>query len=83
MPASELDAQLSWLFARQRFGVKPGLARVRALLTRLGNPGRAFDAVLVGGTQRQGELLEYPRQYHDLRRTAYRSIYQPAPDALR
>ena len=33
MPASKLEAQLSWLFARQRFGVKPGLERVRALLT--------------------------------------------------
>ena len=54
MPASELDAQLSWLFARQRFGVKPGLERVRALLLSLGNPERTFDTVLVGGTNGKG-----------------------------
>lgn len=51
---SDLESQLSWLFARQRFGVKPGLARVRALLTRLGEPQRQFDAVLVGGTNGKG-----------------------------
>lgn len=51
---SELPPNLSWLFARQRFGVRPGLARVRALLARLGNPERAFEAVLVGGTNGKG-----------------------------
>lgn len=45
---------LDWLFARQRFGVQPGLARVRALLERLGNPHEAFEAVLVGGTNGKG-----------------------------
>ncbi len=54
MPASELDGDLTWLFARQRFGIKPGLERVQALLTRLGRPERAFDAVLVGGTNGKG-----------------------------
>lgn len=54
MPASELDGHLTWLFARQRFGIKPGLERVRALLTRLGRPDRTFDAVLVGGTNGKG-----------------------------
>ena len=54
MRASELDAQLTWLFARQRFGVKPGLERVRALLNRLGDPQGAFDVVLVGGTNGKG-----------------------------
>jgi dihydrofolate synthase/folylpolyglutamate synthase len=51
---SDLESQLSWLFARQRFGVKPGLARVEALLARLGEPQRQFDAVLVGGTNGKG-----------------------------
>ena len=51
---SDLEPQLSWLFARQRFGVKPGLTRVKALLARLGEPQRQFDAVLVGGTNGKG-----------------------------
>nr|WP_235610431.1 folylpolyglutamate synthase/dihydrofolate synthase family protein [Deinococcus aerius] len=45
---------LDWLFARQRFGVHPGLSRVRALLARLGDPQTAFRAVLVGGTNGKG-----------------------------
>ncbi|WP_040383220.1 bifunctional folylpolyglutamate synthase/dihydrofolate synthase [Deinococcus apachensis] len=45
---------LDWLFARQRFGVHPGLSRVRALLARLGDPQAAFRSVLVGGTNGKG-----------------------------
>ncbi|WP_104991526.1 folylpolyglutamate synthase/dihydrofolate synthase family protein [Deinococcus sp. NW-56] len=45
---------LDWLFARQRSGVHPGLDRVRALLTRLGEPQRTFRSVLVGGTNGKG-----------------------------
>ncbi len=49
-----LGAQLEWLFARQRFGIKLGLKRVRALLERLGHPEDAFTVVLVGGTNGKG-----------------------------
>ncbi|GGJ84421.1 bifunctional folylpolyglutamate synthase/dihydrofolate synthase [Deinococcus aquiradiocola] len=45
---------LAWLFARQRFGVHPGLERVRDLLRRLGDPQIAFRTVLVGGTNGKG-----------------------------
>lgn len=45
---------LEWLFARQRFGIKPGLERVRELLGRLGRPQDAFEVVLVGGTNGKG-----------------------------
>ncbi len=45
---------LDWLYARQRFGIMPGLARVRALLERLGEPQTAFKVVLVGGTNGKG-----------------------------
>lgn len=45
---------LDWLFARQRFGIHPGLSRVRALLARLGDPQQAFQTVLVGGTNGKG-----------------------------
>lgn len=47
-------SDLDWLFARQRFGVQPGLERVRALLSRLGDPQRSFRTVLVGGTNGKG-----------------------------
>ncbi|MCP2015901.1 dihydrofolate synthase/folylpolyglutamate synthase [Deinococcus sp. HSC-46F16] len=47
-------SDLDWLFARQRFGMHPGLDRVQALLTRLGEPQRRFRSVLVGGTNGKG-----------------------------
>lgn len=45
---------LDWLYARQRFGVHPGLDRVRALLHGLGDPQQVFRTVLVGGTNGKG-----------------------------
>ncbi|QFP75462.1 folylpolyglutamate synthase/dihydrofolate synthase family protein [Deinococcus sp. AJ005] len=45
---------MNWLFARQRFGVHPGLGRVQELLARVGNPQHAFQTVLVGGTNGKG-----------------------------
>lgn len=47
-------ANVEWLFARQRFGVHPGLERVREMLARLGTPQRNFEVVLVGGTNGKG-----------------------------
>ena len=55
MRPGETDS-LDWLFARQRFGVHPGLGRVRALLSRLGDPQQRFRAVLVGGTNGKGSV---------------------------
>jgi dihydrofolate synthase/folylpolyglutamate synthase len=47
------------LFARQRFGVAPGLDRTRTLLDRLGRPQDAFDAVLIGGTNGKGGTVAH------------------------
>ncbi|WP_407569656.1 bifunctional folylpolyglutamate synthase/dihydrofolate synthase [Deinococcus altitudinis] len=49
-------ALLDWLFARQRFGVHPGLERVRGLLHRLGDPQECFRTVLVAGTNGKGSV---------------------------
>jgi dihydrofolate synthase/folylpolyglutamate synthase len=40
-----------------RFEVKPGLARVAALLERLGHPERAYPAVHVAGTNGKGSVV--------------------------
>lgn len=47
---------LDWLFALQRFGIKPGLAPMRALLADLGSPQEAYDSVLVAGTNGKGSV---------------------------
>ncbi|WP_414657701.1 bifunctional folylpolyglutamate synthase/dihydrofolate synthase [Deinococcus sp. VB343] len=54
LPPVTQSANVDWLFARQRFGIHPGLTRVRALLARLGDPQQQFQTVLVGGTNGKG-----------------------------
>ncbi len=51
-----LERQLDWLYGIQRFGVRPGLERIEALLARLGHPERRFRSVLVGGTNGKGSV---------------------------
>ncbi len=53
-PDQNTPSDLDWLFARQRFGVHPGLGRVRELLAGLGDPQQHFRTVLVGGTNGKG-----------------------------
>lgn len=54
MTPAPSDGPLARLLARQRFGVRPGLERVRELLRRLGDPQDAYRAVLVAGTNGKG-----------------------------
>jgi dihydrofolate synthase / folylpolyglutamate synthase len=48
--------QVIWpqIDGRIRFGIKPGLERMHALLEKLGHPERAFRAVQVSGTNGKG-----------------------------
>lgn len=50
--------KFSSLLAPERT-VKPGLARVQALLSRLGSPERRFPAVQVGGTNGKGSVVAF------------------------
>lgn len=45
---------IRWIFAQQRFGIKPGLERVEKLLERLNRPEKTYDIVLVAGTNGKG-----------------------------
>ncbi|MDP9192966.1 MAG: bifunctional folylpolyglutamate synthase/dihydrofolate synthase [Acidobacteriota bacterium] len=45
---------LMWLDSLQGSGIRPGLARMRALLRALGNPHRAVPAIIVAGTNGKG-----------------------------
>ncbi|MGI6494860.1 MAG: bifunctional folylpolyglutamate synthase/dihydrofolate synthase [Kiritimatiellia bacterium] len=51
-----LQERLEKLFERRRFGMRPGLERIQALLDALGNPERAFVAVHVAGTNGKGSV---------------------------
>ncbi len=47
---------LDWLFGLQRFGMHPGLGRMRELLERVGSPDAALRCVLVAGTNGKGSV---------------------------
>jgi len=44
----------AWIERLQRFGIRPGLERVRALLAALGDPQAALEIALVAGTNGKG-----------------------------
>jgi len=48
------DEIVAHIFSRGRFGMKPGLERVTAILSRLGNPHRELDIVQIAGTNGKG-----------------------------
>ncbi len=49
-----LDNILAELYARRRFGIRPGVDRVKVLLDNLGNPERCFRTIHVVGTNGKG-----------------------------
>jgi len=50
---------LEQLYARRRFGIRPGVDRVRLLLDRLGNPERSFRSIHVVGTNGKGSTSAF------------------------
>ena len=52
-PESELVTTLARL---QRFGMRPGLARMRAVLASLGNPQQNYPSVHIAGTNGKGSI---------------------------
>jgi dihydrofolate synthase/folylpolyglutamate synthase len=50
---------LEQLYARRRFGIRPGIERVRLLLDRLGNPEHSFRSIHVVGTNGKGSTSAF------------------------
>jgi dihydrofolate synthase/folylpolyglutamate synthase len=49
----------SYLAQLQRFGIHPGLERIRALLGQAGDPQSSYPIILVGGTNGKGSTCEF------------------------
>ncbi|MFZ0698819.1 MAG: folylpolyglutamate synthase/dihydrofolate synthase family protein [Thermoplasmata archaeon] len=56
MSTDAYRATLGELFRRRRFGIRPGLEVISALLEALGNPQRSFPAVHVTGSKGKGSV---------------------------
>jgi dihydrofolate synthase/folylpolyglutamate synthase len=54
-----LGSTLEKLYARRRFGIRPGVERVRLLLDRLGNPEQSFRSIHVVGTNGKGSTSAF------------------------
>ena len=54
-----LTDALERLYARRRFGIKPGVDRVGTLLGRLGNPEKRFRTIHVVGTNGKGSTSAF------------------------
>lgn len=48
-----------YISSLQRFGIQPGLERIEALLSRLGQPHESYPHILVGGTNGKGSTCEF------------------------
>ncbi|HEY5975485.1 MAG TPA: folylpolyglutamate synthase/dihydrofolate synthase family protein [Geobacteraceae bacterium] len=53
------EETLSYLFSRGRFGMRPGLERISATMSRLGDPHQRLTAVQVAGTNGKGSTAAF------------------------
>lgn len=72
---------LEKLYSRRRFGIKPGVDRVRILLARLGNPENTFRSIHVVGTNGKGSTSAF--LYSILTRAGYRTAQFSSPHLVR
>ncbi|MDW8366786.1 MAG: folylpolyglutamate synthase/dihydrofolate synthase family protein [Abditibacteriales bacterium] len=64
-----------------RFGIQPGLERIRALLERVGNPHLKYPVVLIGGTNGKGSVVEFVARI--LHTAGYRTGIYTSPHLYR
>ncbi|OEH91444.1 bifunctional folylpolyglutamate synthase/dihydrofolate synthase [Bacillus solimangrovi] len=56
-----VDEAINWLHSRERFGIKPGLKRMKEMLEQLGNPERRLKMIHIAGTNGKGSVVSYLR----------------------
>src|SRR5690606_20679592 len=69
-----------YLRSLTRFGMKPGLQRIKAILGRLGHPEAAFPAVHIGGTNGKGSTAAMTAAI--LQRAGYRVGLYTSPHLI-
>ena len=50
---------LQWIHSRERFGIRPGLDRIRIILEELSNPHRELKVIHIGGTNGKGSTAAF------------------------
>ncbi|MBD1381192.1 bifunctional folylpolyglutamate synthase/dihydrofolate synthase [Metabacillus arenae] len=55
------EEAVDWIHSRLKFGIKPGLERMKWMMKELGNPEKKIQAIHVGGTNGKGSTVAYLR----------------------
>lgn len=76
-----LTVLLEKLYARRRFGIRPGVDRVSSLLTKLGNPEKKFRSIHVVGTNGKGSTSAFLASI--LSRAGHRTAMFSSPHLVR
>jgi dihydrofolate synthase/folylpolyglutamate synthase len=78
---SNYGEALSRLYARGRFGMRPGLERIRSMVSALGHPERSYPVLLIGGTNGKGSTAAMAERI--LREAGQRTGLYTSPHLLR
>lgn len=57
-----LTEQLNYMYALSRFGIKPGLTRMKKLMSALGNPEKSLRCIHIAGTNGKGSTAALTAQ---------------------
>lgn len=57
----EYQDGLKWIHERKKFGIKPGIKRMKWMLERVGNPEKNINGIHVAGTNGKGSTVSYMR----------------------
>ncbi len=80
-PFTAYDEATRWLFALNRFGIRPGLVRIEGLLEDLGHPERGLRTLVVAGTNGKGSTTRILGRL--LMDAGYRVVTYTSPHLLR
>ncbi|GCF93363.1 tetrahydrofolate synthase [Enterococcus florum] len=56
-----INEAIEWIHSRKKFGSRPGLERVQALLDRVDNPEKKLPVIHIAGTNGKGSTIAYLR----------------------
>lgn len=56
-----IDEAIAWIHSRKKFGSRPGLDRIQALLDKVENPEKKVPVIHIAGTNGKGSTVAYLR----------------------
>ena len=56
-----IEEAIAWIHSRKKFGSRPGLERIQALLDKVDNPEKKVPVIHIAGTNGKGSTVAYLR----------------------